>query len=171
MLKVRHKSTRGRVAHQGDPRLIVRGTAPPGRSPIGLVDADSRGKQVLPPSHVWRFCSTLLQTISGSILASILMVSGALAAPPGAIIANQAMLEYQDLAGQPAFVVSNQVSVVTAVVRSPSSIELTRVLGAGAGVYQETVGPSACFQAGSNARSPSITRTVAGTSRSALLRL
>ena len=35
------------------------------------------------------------------------MVSSAIAAPPGAIIANQATLEYQDIAGQPAFVVSN----------------------------------------------------------------
>ncbi len=82
------------------------------------------------------------------IFSSILVAGSAFAAPPGAIVANQATLEYQDLAGQAAFVVSNQVSVVTSVIRSTSSLELTRVLAAGTGIYQETVGPSACLQAG-----------------------
>lgn len=72
----------------------------------------------------------------------------AVAAPPGAIIANQATLQFQGLAGQPTDVLSNQVSVVTGVIPSSSSIELTRVLPAGSGSYQETVGPSACFQGG-----------------------
>ncbi len=102
---------------------------------------------MLPPSHVWRFCSTLLRTTLTGLFASILVLGNALAAP-GAIVANQAALEYQDLAAQPAFVPSNQVSVVTGVISSSSSIELTRVLSAGVGAYQETVGPSACFQAG-----------------------
>jgi uncharacterized repeat protein (TIGR01451 family) len=81
-------------------------------------------------------------------IASILAAGSAFAAPPGAIIANQAALEYQDLLAQPVVVLSNQVSIAAAVVPSNSSIELTRVLSAGTGTYQETVGPSACFQGG-----------------------
>jgi hypothetical protein len=64
------------------------------------------------------------------------------------VINNQASLVYQDLAGLLASVDSNEVSVVTAVVRSPSVVEFTRVVAAGSGTYQETVGPSACFQGG-----------------------
>ncbi|MGI9203986.1 MAG: OmpA family protein [Woeseiaceae bacterium] len=40
------------------------------------------------------------------------------------------------------------VDVTTAVIRSSSSVEFTRVLSAGIGAYQEPVGPSACWQAG-----------------------
>ena len=76
------------------------------------------------------------------------MVGSAVAAPPGAIIANQASLEYEDLAGQAAFVLSNQVSVIAAALPSTSRIEFTRVLPAASGTYQETVGPSACLQGG-----------------------
>ena len=76
------------------------------------------------------------------------MVGSVVAAPPGAIIANQASLEYQDIAGQAAFVVSNQVFVIAAALPSTSSVEFTRVLPAGSGTYRETVGPSACFQGG-----------------------
>lgn len=43
---------------------------------------------------------------------------------------------------------TNTVDLVTAVVRSPATIDFTRVPGAGSGTFQETVGPSACFQAG-----------------------
>ncbi|MCH8116703.1 MAG: OmpA family protein [Proteobacteria bacterium] len=78
----------------------------------------------------------------------MIVATTALAAPPGAVISNQASLDYVDSAGQPSTVLSNTVDVVTAVVRSSSAIEFTRVLTAGAGIYQETVGPSSCFQGG-----------------------
>tara|TARA_R110002096_G_scaffold130643_4_gene279903 strand:- start:6171 stop:11942 length:5772 start_codon:yes stop_codon:yes gene_type:complete len=81
-------------------------------------------------------------------LASVLVAGAALAAPPGAVIENQAALVYTDLSGQPASVDSNIVAVTTAVVRSPSTVEFTRVVTAGSGSYQETVGPSACLQTG-----------------------
>lgn len=68
------------------------------------------------------------------------------AAPPGTVISNQATLDYLDSAGLNATVNSNIVLVTTAVVRSAASVEFTRAVGAGAGDYQETVGPSACFQ-------------------------
>ena len=148
MLKERHKSTGCRVTPEGDPRLVVRGTSPPGRSPFGLVKSDPRGKQSLPPSHVWRFGRALLRATYVGFFASILAAGSVFAAPPGAIIANQAALEYQDQLAQPVVLPSNQVSVVAAVVPSISSVELTRVLAAGTGTYQETVGPSACFQSG-----------------------
>ena len=72
----------------------------------------------------------------------------AFAAPPGTVISNQAALDHLNGAGLNATVVSNIVQVTVAVVRSPASVEFTRVVGAGAGDYQETVGPSACFQGG-----------------------
>jgi uncharacterized repeat protein (TIGR01451 family) len=70
------------------------------------------------------------------------------AAPPGAIISNQATIEYLNLAGGQTLVPSNTVQVTTAVVRSPSAVEFTRVLTAGSGSYQETVGPAYCSQGG-----------------------
>ncbi|MDH3615914.1 MAG: OmpA family protein, partial [Gammaproteobacteria bacterium] len=76
------------------------------------------------------------------------MVGQALASPPGALISNQASLDYLNLAGQPTTVLSNEVSVITAVVRSAASVDFTRVVGGGTGTFQETVGPAACFQSG-----------------------
>lgn len=80
--------------------------------------------------------------------ASILVAGAAFAAPPGAVIENQASLVYTDLSGQPASLDSNIVALTTAVVRSAAVVEFTRVVAAGSGSYQETVGPSACFQSG-----------------------
>jgi uncharacterized repeat protein (TIGR01451 family) len=74
----------------------------------------------------------------------------AFAAPPGTVISNQASLDYLNNAGLNATALSNIVQVTTAVVRSPASVEFTRVAGAGAGDYQESVGPSACFQGGAS---------------------
>ena len=72
----------------------------------------------------------------------------AFAAPPGAIISNQATLYFEPSSGLTVTVDSNIVEVTAAVVRSPASVEFTRVVGAGSGDYQETVGPSACFSGG-----------------------
>ncbi len=82
------------------------------------------------------------------VLAWLFVAGPALAAPPGATLSNQAFLNYDNTAGQPAVVPSNQVSVVVAVTRSPAIVEFTRVLTAGTGLYQESVGPAACFQGG-----------------------
>lgn len=79
---------------------------------------------------------------------SFLGVGAAFATPPGAVISNQATFDYLNAAGQPATITSNVVTVVTGVVRSPASVEFTRVLTVGTGDYQEVVGPSSCFQAG-----------------------
>jgi len=79
---------------------------------------------------------------------SLIAASSALAAPPGAIISNQAAFDYVNLAGGQTTVLSNSVEVTVAVVRSPSAVEFTRVLTAGSGSYQETVGPAYCSQGG-----------------------
>ena len=76
-----------------------------------------------------------------AVLAAILAGLPALAAPPGAIISNQATLFFEPTPGITVTIDSNVVEVTTAVVRSPASVEFTRVAGAGRGDYQETVGP------------------------------
>ena len=129
-------------------QLVARGSAPPGRGSRECLNDISRGEQLLPPRYVWRTACTAVSGLFFALLASVLVVGSAFAGPPGAVINNQASLVYQDLAGLPASVDSNEVSVVTAVVRSPSVVEFTRVVAAGSGTYQETVGPSACFQGG-----------------------
>ena len=83
-----------------------------------------------------------------TLFASLIAVNSALAAPPGAIISNQASFDYVNLAGGQTTVLSNSVEVTVAVVRSPSAVEFTRVLTAGSGSYQETVGPAYCSQGG-----------------------
>ncbi len=75
-------------------------------------------------------------------------MEAAVAASPGAVISNQASLDYSNRSGQAVRVLSNEVSVVTAVVRSPSVIEFMRVVNAGAGAFREPVGPAACLQNG-----------------------
>lgn len=72
----------------------------------------------------------------------------AFASPPGAVISNQAQVNYAPSPGATVSVTSNTVTVTTSVVRAQSSIEFTRVLAAGGGSYQETVGPAACDQGG-----------------------
>ncbi len=70
------------------------------------------------------------------------------AAPPGAAISNQATLEYLNAANQPEVVSSNAVALTAAVLRSPATLQFTRIAPAAAGSWQETVGPSACLQGG-----------------------
>ncbi|NND58864.1 MAG: hypothetical protein HKN49_01205, partial [Gammaproteobacteria bacterium] len=81
-------------------------------------------------------------------MAIFLLVGNAVAAPPGAIISNQARVDYLNIANEPATENSNIVELTTAVVRSPATIEFTRVV-AGSGIWQEPVGPSACLNGGS----------------------
>jgi uncharacterized repeat protein (TIGR01451 family) len=91
---------------------------------------------------------SLKQIWTAAMFAALFLSVDAGAAPPGAVIANQASLEYQSILNQPVFVPSNTVQVITAVVRSSATIEFTRVLPSTAGTWQEPVGPSACLQGG-----------------------
>lgn len=99
-----------------------------------------------------------VRSILIACVASAVMAGPAFASPPGAVITNQASLDFVNLAGQPATVLSNAVTVTVAVTRSTANVEFTRVVPAGTGAYQETVGPSACLQGGSfvNLPDPSI---------------
>ena len=84
-----------------------------------------------------------------TLVASLVLAGTAFAAPPGAVITNQASLDYLNLADQPATLLSNEVSVTVTVVRSDAGIDLTRVLTGGTGSFVEPVGPSMCLQGGS----------------------
>jgi len=112
------------------------------------VTVKSRGEQLLPPRHVWRSPNTLIHAFFTTLLSTVLLAGQAFASPPGAVISNQASLDYRNLSGQPTTILSNEVSLVTAVVRSAANVDFTRVVGGGTGAYQETVGPGACFQGG-----------------------
>lgn len=103
---------------------------------------------MLPPRCVWSSCNAVFRRVLWSLMTSFLVVGTASAAPPGAVITNQASVQYLDMASQPATELSNEVSVIAAVVRSPAIVDFTRVVAAGTGTYQETVGPSACLQGG-----------------------
>jgi len=83
-----------------------------------------------------------------ALFASLIAGNSALAAPPGAIVSNQASFEYLNLAGGQTITLSNTVQTTVAVVRSSSDVEFTRVLPAGSGSYQETVGSAYCSQGG-----------------------
>ncbi|MDJ0907264.1 MAG: OmpA family protein, partial [Woeseiaceae bacterium] len=77
-------------------------------------------------------------TLSPSVLAS----------NPGALISNSATLAYETAPGNPQTTDSNTVELTVAVVPTPASIGLTRVMALG-GQFQETVGPTACFDGAS----------------------
>jgi len=91
-------------------------------------------------------CVLIRQIVA--IFVAIFVVGPAFASPPGAIISNQATLDYEPSPGLITTVPSNIVQVTTAVVRSPASVEFTRVVGVGGGDTQETVGPSYCSSGG-----------------------
>ena len=75
-------------------------------------------------------------------------MSAAAFAAPGAVISNQASIEFLNSSGLNQSFTSNIVDVVTGVLPSNATLAFTRVVGAGNGSYQESTGPSACFQGG-----------------------
>ncbi len=103
---------------------------------------------MLPPRFVRESRFARFSRIFPAIAALAALPFGASATPPGAVIANQATFEYENSVGQSEVLLSNEVSVVTAVIRTPAAIEFTRVLPAGGGDYREPVGPSACLSGG-----------------------
>ncbi|MDX1515253.1 MAG: OmpA family protein [Woeseiaceae bacterium] len=89
-----------------------------------------------------------MHRIFAAATAVFLLSATAAAAPPGAVISNQATVDYLNLASQPVSVDSNIVEVTTAVVRSPATVDFTRVTPGTPGTWTETVGPAACLQGG-----------------------
>jgi len=137
-----------RVTRKGDSRLVAQWLAPPGAKRCRRVQQHPRGEQEFPPSRLWQFWNPVLRRRLIAILAGFCVAGGVWAAPPGATIANQATLDYLDRAGLTVRVTSNIVELTAAVARSPANIDFTRVVDAGNSEYQETVGPSACYQDG-----------------------
>ncbi len=148
MLKELYRFDKTRVARKGGASLVAHWLAPPGVGRCGPVQEHPRGEQTFPPRHFWRISNAVFRARFIAVFAAIFVTSGVFASPPGAVISNQAGLDYLDFSGQTVTVPSNTVQVVTAVVRSPASIEFTRVVAAVIGDYQETVGPSACLEGG-----------------------
>jgi len=148
VLKGLHKALRNRVTHSGGPHLANPRSGPPDSGPGGLVHGHPRGERLFPPRHIWKLRKALAYGRLVTVLTSLIAANSALAAPPGAIISNQAAFDYVNLAGGQTIVLSNSVEVTVAVVRSPSAVEFTRVLTASSGSYQETVGPAYCSQGG-----------------------
>ena len=137
-------------ARDGEPGRAAMRSGPPGRGAERSEFVNPRGKQQFPPRHVWtrRLCEFSV-TRWLFLLALAPAFSPVLAAPPGAIIENRASLSYVTVQGQPELIESNAVQLTTAVVRSPATVELTRVVPNGSGLYRESVGPAACEQGGS----------------------
>ena len=148
MLKGRYRFDQSREVSNGLARLVSHWLAPPGADRCGPVQEHPRGEQLFPPRHFWKFRNADLRGRFFAVFVAIFVSGGVFANPPGAVVSNQAALDYVDIAGLTVTNPSNTVQVVTAVLPSVSSIEFTRVLVAGTGDYQETVGPSACYQGG-----------------------
>ena len=108
----------------------------------------SRGERKFPPSHVWNLRKRFLITLSSVLFVSLWPGNPASAAPPGAVIANQASLEYQDAVGAPVIVDSNLVELTTSVARTPATVTFHRALSSGDAAIVEPVGPSACERGG-----------------------
>lgn len=103
---------------------------------------------MLPPRRFWKRFFKHRGVILVMLAIGFLSPAAALAVPPGTVITNQAQLGYLDGNGTPVTLLSNAVDVVTTVSRTPSGLQLARVLPAGIGDYDETVGPSACLAGG-----------------------
>ncbi len=121
--------------------------APPGNGLRRLVRNTLRGKQLFPPKCILSTVKCVIRGSIATVLLSFLAANSVLAAPPGAIISNQASVEFTNSANQAQVFTSNVVDIVTAPAPSTSSIQLTRVQPTTTGSFQETVGPSACLQA------------------------
>lgn len=91
--------------------------------------------------HLLRAICVLKATI-----AALFLATSALAAPPGAVISNQALVSYENGAGVVTIARSNDVELLTAVIRSPASLAFTRIVSPGD--FQEAVGPAYCEQSG-----------------------
>ena len=92
-----------------------------------------------------RHLSSVVRILQATFV-TLFLASSTLAAPPGAVISNQALVSYENGAGVITIARSNDVELLTAVIRSPSSLVFTRLVSSGD--FQETVGPAYCEQSG-----------------------
>lgn len=110
------------------------------------MQASPRGERKFPPRCISPNRKTVISALFWSIAAALCIPGTVSAAPPGAPIDNQAVVSYANAAGVPSVALSNEVQLVTAVIRSSSSLAFTRVVNSGD--FRESVGPAYCEQAG-----------------------
>lgn len=147
MLRSLYRLARRRAALRGGPARLATWSAPPGAA-RSFVQTNPRGEQSFPPTCFPAVLKWLAYLAVLLVFCTVFGPVPLLAAPPGAAISSQASLDYLNNAGQPATALSNQVTLNTAVLRSPSGVQLTRIVNAGTGSYQEPLGPAACFAGG-----------------------
>lgn len=148
MLKKLHKALRRPFTIPGQRARAPARAAPRGTARLSRVRDIPWGERSIPLRRLWHRVKRLIYGYIAVLTLALMTPLSVFASPPGTIISNQAQLDYLNSAAVPSTEFSNVVDVITAVVRSPSVVEFTRVLPAGIGDYQETVGPSACFQGG-----------------------
>lgn len=147
MLKRLHKACRKRAAQWGGANSPAC-SGPPDRVRQRLVRSTPRGKHLFSPRCFKRPRKIKSSGRVAAVLLSYLVSVSAYAAAPGALISNQATLEFSNASGLLQSVNSNVVTVLTGVLPSSASIELTRVVTAGSETRLETLGPSACLRSG-----------------------
>lgn len=135
------------AARKGGPAWLAAWSAPPGATGRRKIE-NPRGEPRFPPRRIQGALKSVVCSLALLVSAAVSGTNAANAAPPGAIISNQASLHYLNPASQPVTVLSNDVQLVTAVIRSASSVEFTRLIPSGAGTWVEMLGPAACLQGG-----------------------
>ena len=144
MLKNSYRRAGLRATRQGGSGALSHSAGPPGRRRDASLEFVAREEPWFLPRHFWRLVTGRRIWHVLAILATVFGAEAAIADNPGALIENRATLFYENPPGIQQTVDSNTVETTVAVVRSPASIALTRVLPA-SGQFQESVGPSACF--------------------------
>ncbi len=143
MLERLYKRYRNWAARKGGPGPLMPDISLREAQRPRLVQACLWGGHASPPRHISRRWPNI-----APFFLALLALSGPLAAaPPGAPIDNRAALNFQNGAGVDAVVFSNDVQLITAVIRTSAEIELTRVVAAGE--RSEVVGPAYCSSGGS----------------------
>lgn len=132
----------------GEQSLAPVRAGPHGPARLSHVRYISWGKHLFPPRYVWHRVRSLVTGSTAALFLGLIAPISVFASPPGTVISNQAQLDYLNSVAVPTTALSNVVDVVTTVTRSPSMVQFTRVLPVATGIYQESVGPSACLQGG-----------------------
>ena len=71
---------------------------------------------MFPPRHIWKLRKALAYGRLVTVLTSLIAANSALAAPPGAIISNQAAFDYVNLAGGQTIVLTAGCTILLSVI-------------------------------------------------------
>ena len=121
------------------------------------VQASLRGELRFPPKRALGLRPAAITALAAFLIGGS---ASAFAAPPGAPIDNRATLRFENAASAEVVINSNDVQLITAVTRSPSSIVMTRIVPSGD--FEETVGPAFCAAGGGFTPLPNPTLPGAG---------